>query len=94
MRNEDNVVDQRTTTGQVIDSFVILPLQNLHILLTISQQTQIRASVQFKYSFSLQLHFVQSSSWQKLALLLYTVVLLPVDQVVGELLETNTPQTN
>ena len=55
--NEYYVVDERTSTGQMINPFVLF-IQNLNIFFTIGQQSQRVAMLKFEYFLCLQLHFV------------------------------------
>ena len=54
--NENDVVDQWTSTGQMINPLVVLGVQYLDILLVIRQYSQIVATFKLEQPLSLQLH--------------------------------------
>jgi hypothetical protein len=87
--DEDEGVDEGASAGEMVHLFVVLLIQNLDVLLAVGEQSQVGTVVQFEYLFSLQLHFIEPTGRQKLAFFLAAVILLPVDEVVGELLESD-----
>ncbi len=83
----DDIVDKWSAASQMVDSFVCLLLQDLHVLLAVGKDTHVVGALEFENTFSLDIQFVEVISWHKLKLLLVDAALLPVDQVVREVLE-------
>lgn len=76
--NVNDIIDKRTSTGQMIDPLVTLLIQNLHVLLPIRQNPHIRRSLQLEDLLSLHIQLIQLRCRHKLKLLLVDAALLTI----------------
>ena len=89
----DDVIDKRTSAGQVVDLLVALLIQDLHVLLAVGQNAHAGRSLQLEDLLSLHVQLVQLSGRHELELLLVDAALLAVDQIIGEVLKPDALQT-